>query len=235
MRPDGPRVMAAIRATWPPGELRRIGPFDVPMDRDGTRRSQAARLRAGEAATDGDLAAIEAARPGGVVGTLVGDALEERLERLEYAPEGACLLMAGPAAPLADPLPHMTGLAHWPPLALCDRLWDETGNGADRRAPMARAPHPKTAVILRAEDRPAGLLFAALDGDCAALHAVATLAHMRRKGVGMLGMRHAARWAAGRGAAWIVLPVETGNAAARGLYEKAGLAGVGAYRYWRAP
>ena len=234
MRPDAARVMAAIKATWPSAEIRRVGPFDVPMDRDGTRRSQAARL-VGVDASEAEIAAVEAARPGGVIGTLEGDAIEATLERLGHAPEGHSLLMAGPAAPLAGPLPVMTGFAHWPPLAICGRLWDETGNDAARRAPMERAPHPKTAVIVRAEDRPAGILFAAVDGDCAALHAVATLPEMRRKGVGMTGMRHAARWAAGHGADWIVLPVEATNAPAVALYRSAGLSPVGAYRYWRAP
>ena len=233
MTPDAPRVMAAIQATWPAGEVRRVGPFDVPMDRDGTRRSRAARLAESEA-TERDVRAVEAARPDGVFGTTEGDAVEALLQAMGYAPEGHCLLMAGPVGEAPAP-PPVSGFAHWPPLAICEAMWEGHGNEAARRAPMARAPHPKTAVLVRAEARPAGVLFAALDGDVAVLHAVLTLPEMCRRGVGRIGMTHAARWAASHGALALALPVETGNAPAIALYESASLRPVGAYRYWRAP
>ena len=226
--------MQAIRATWPPAQVRRVGPFDVPLDGDGTRRSQAARL-ARPGGTDAEIAAVEAARPGGVIGTLDGDPVAARLAALGYAEEGASVLMAGAAEPLAGALPRVSGFPHWPPLAICDALWDATGNPAPRRAPMERAPLPKTAILTRTDDAPSGILFAACDGDCAALHALAVLPGMRRRGVGMLLMRHAARWALANGGRWLVLPVEAANAPARALYARAGLGEVGGYRYWRSP
>lgn len=233
MTPDAARVMAAIRATWPAGEVRRVGPFDVPMDRDGTRRSQAARLAEGTAGPK-DVRAVEAARPGGVFGTTEGDPIEALFEAMGYAPEGHCLLMVDPVGEAPAP-PPVSGFAHWPPLAICEAMWEAHGNGAARRAPMTRAPGPKTAILLRADARPAGLLFAALHGEVAVLHAVLTLPEMRRRGVGRLGMTHAAHWAAAQGACALALPVETGNAPAIALYRSAGLRPVGAYRYWRAP
>ena len=81
----------------------------------------------------------------------------------------------------------------------------------------------------------AGGLFVGVDGACAALHMVLTRPRMRGKGVGMLGMRHAARFAHGNGAQWLVLPVEASNAPALALYRRAGLSPVGAYRYWSRP
>ena len=231
--PDAARVMAAIRATWPASEVRRVGPFDVPMDRNGTRRSRAARL-AGRTATEADVRAVEAARPGGVFGTTEGDVVETLLGGMGYASEGHCLLMAGPVGEAPAP-PPVSGFAHWPPLAICEAMWEAHGNEAARRAPMARAPAPKAAILLRVEARPAGVLFAALDSDVAVLHAVLTLPEMRRRGVGRIGMIHAAHWAATHGARHLALPVETGNAPAIALYEAAGMRPVGAYRYWRAP
>lgn len=235
--PDAPRVMAAIRATWPPSALAEAGPFLLPAEREGTRRATSARLRVGARATDEDIAAVAAARPGTVFGTIDGveEATAERLAALGYRPGGVSDLMAGPVAPLLGDLPRVSGFAHWPPLAICYELWDAHGNGPDRRAPMHRAPDPRAAVLLRARDRAAGALFVGIHDRLAVTHMVLTLPGFRRAGVGMTGLRHAAVWAARNGADTLALPVEADNAAALALYARAGLTRVGGYRYWSPP
>lgn len=232
--PDAPRIMAAIRATWPPSALGTIGPFDLPAERAGTRRATSARLRPGAAAAADDVAAVEAARPGTVFGTIDGaeDALAALLRARGYAEGGISDLMAGPVAPLLGDLPPVSGFAHWPPLAICGALWDAHGNDAVRRAPMHRAPGPRAALVLRHADRAAGALFCAVHDGLAVLHMVLTLPQFRRQGVGHVGLRHAAHWAAGAGATHLVLPVESSNAAAIALYRRAGLERRGGYRYW---
>ena len=237
--PDARRVIAAIRATWGPAHLARTGPFEVPSDTTGGRRNCAARLApVGAAFTEADLATVEALKPGAIFGTL--DDLEEplacALAARGYRAEGVTTLMAGPVAPLlADPPPPVSGFPHWPPSALAEDLWAAQGTGPDRLAVAARAPDPKAAILLRASDRAAGALFVALHGDMAALHMLFTLPEQRRRGVGGIGLRHAARFADRHGARWIVLPVESDNAPARALYRRAGLTDVGGYRYWRRP
>ena len=97
---------------------------------------------------------------------------------------------------------------------------------------MRRAPGPKAAILLRHDDRAAGALFVGLDGPLAVLHLVLTLPQARRRGVGLLGLRHAAAWADGHGARHLVLPVEASNEPALALYARAGLTRRGGYRYW---
>ena len=249
--PDAARVMAAVRATWPPARAVRVGPFDVPLDPEGSRRAIAARPAApagagapgrravpgGLGATAADLAAVEAARPGAIFATVDGadDALCALLSAGGYRAEGASLLMAGPAAPLLGDLPRVSGFPHWPPAAICEAMWAAHGNGPASLRAAGRAPEPRAAILLRAHDRAAGALFVAVADGLGVLHMVLTLPAHRRRGVGMLGLRHAAAFAAGHGATHLALPVERGNAAAVALYRRAGLEEVGGYRYWRRP
>ena len=235
--PDARRVIAAVRATWRPARMDRAGPFDVPSDTAGGRRNCAARLDPiGASFTESDLSAVEALKPGTIFGTLDGleDALADVLAARGYREEGATTLMAGPVAPLLEEAPPpVSGFPHWPPSALAEDIWLSHGQDPARLSVAARAPEPKAAILLRASDRAAGALFTAIHEDMAALHMVLTLPSLRRRGVGMIGMRHAARFAAKHGARWIVLPVEADNAPARTLYRRAGLTEVGGYRYWR--
>ena len=234
--PDGAAILAAVRATWPPSDLVRSGPFDLPAETEGSRRATSARLRPGEGATVEDVARVEAARPGTVFGTRDGaeDALADLLRARGYVEGGVSDLMAGPVAPLLGPLPPVTGFVHWPPLAACAALWDAHGNPAARRRPMLRSPGPKAVILLRHADRAAGALFVACHAGLAVLHMVLTLPSARRQGVGLVGLRHAAAWAAEQGAAHLALPVEADNAPAVALYRRAGLARRGGYRYWSA-
>jgi GNAT superfamily N-acetyltransferase len=100
---------------------------------------------------------------------------------------------------------------------------------------MHRAPEPRSAILLRANDRAAGALFVGVHRDLAVTHLVLTLPGFRRQGVGLLGLRHAAIWAAANGADTLALPVEADNAPALALYARAGLTRVGGYRYWSMP
>ncbi|WP_179378087.1 GNAT family N-acetyltransferase [Jannaschia marina] len=232
--PDAAAIMAAVRATWPPSALHRVGPFDLPAEQEGTRRATSARQRPGATVTPDDIAAVETARPGTVFGTIDGteDATADLLAARGYKSGGISDLMAGPVTPICGETPRVSGFAHWPPLAVCGTLWDAHGNPAPRRAPADRAPDPKTTILLRHSDRAAGALFVGIHARLAVLHLVLTLPRFRRQGVGRLALRHAANWAAERGADHIVLPVEADNAAAVGLYEGAGLVRRGGYRYW---
>lgn len=234
--PDGARILAAVRATWPPSRLDRVGPFDLPAEREGTGRATSARLCAGTVPTAADLAAVEAVRPGtAFCAQGDDDALIALLSAQGYVAGSPAVTMAGPVAPLLGDPPPVSGVPHWPPVAICGAIWDAHGNGSATRAPADRAPEPKAAILLRLDDRAAGALFVACDGDVAVLHMVVTLQRFRRRGAGLLGMRHAAVWAQGHGARYLALPVEADNAPARALYARAGLIPRGGYRYWSLP
>lgn len=232
--PDAARIMAAVRATWPPSGVHRLGPFDLPAERIGTRRATSARQVPGTQATVDDIRAVEATRPGTIFGTLDGAEQDtaDRLADRGYREGGLSDLMAGLVEAATGDTPPVTGFTNWPPLAICDALWDAHGNDAPRRAPAFRVTGPKTAILLRHADRAAGALFVAVHEGIAVLHLVLTLPRFRRQGVGSVAMRHVANWAASHGATHLALPVEADNTAAVGLYRRSGLVRRGGYRYW---
>lgn len=233
--PDARTVERVTRLTWPPARAVRVGPFDVPLDTEGGGRPTAVRRAAeGLPVSGDDVAAVHAAKPGAAFSVRDDDrALQDALGATGHRPVRATAFLAGPLDALRGEPPFMTGWAHWPPLAVVRDLWAMDGIDAGRQAVMDRAPAPKAAILLRDDDRVAGALFVAV-AECMAMpHAVLTLPAFRRRGVGRMGLRHAARWAAGAGAGWMGLAVMRGNDAAMSLYRSVGLGEVGGYAYWR--
>jgi N-acetylglutamate synthase len=100
---------------------------------------------------------------------------------------------------------------------------------------MARPSGPRMTLMARADDRPVGVAFVALDDDIAMIHAIEVAPRHRRKGGGGLLMRGAASFAAEHGAGWLTLAVTEANAPARALYEGLGMALAGRYHYRIAP
>lgn len=96
---------------------------------------------------------------------------------------------------------------------------------------MDRVVGPKTALLSRLGDRPAGVAFAALHGDTAMLHALEVRPALRRQGVGETLLRAAANWAGVEGARTLSLVVTARNTAARALYTRIGMQAVGQYHY----
>jgi GNAT superfamily N-acetyltransferase len=183
-----------------------------------------------------DLAAFEARAAARAEPPLVmiraGDhALEAMLDKAGWRAEDATLFYAAPVSRLALPPPRLSAFPHWPPLAVADEIWDDGGVGPARRAVMARAAGPKAVLLGRAEDRPAGVAFAAMHNETAMLHALHVPAPMRRRGVGQRLVHAAACWAAAHGAAHVALAVTEANAAARSLYASLGMDVVGHYHY----
>ena len=229
-------IERVTQATWPPSRMIRVGPFDVPLDTEGGGRPTAVRRADGNApVTAADIAAVHDAKPGAVFSVRDDDAaLAAVLTESGHIATRHTAYRMGPLAPLLDPAPPpVSGWTHWPPLAAVRDLWVEDGIDAGRQAVMDRAPAPKAAILLRADDRVAGALFVAVARGVAMPHAVLTLPRVRRRGVGRTGMRHAARWAVEHGAEWMGLAVLRGNVAANALYQSLGLGEVGGYAYWR--
>lgn len=241
--PDPAAVMAALDATWPPAARWREGPFTLREGGGGGKRVSAA--TAEDAPDAAAVAAAEAAmhaagqrplfrlRPA----TCPWDAaLDAALAARGYARLDPTLFMAAPVAHLLAPdLPALRQFPIWPPLEIQRQIWAEAGIGAGRQAVMARVAGPKTALLARIEDRPAGVAFVACDGPVAMLHAMETLPRLRRKGAARSLMHGAAAWAAAQGADWLSLAVTEANAPARALYMAMGMAEAGGYHYRKAP
>ncbi len=235
--PDTPpgthRIMAAIDATWPPAEYLETGPWLLRRGDGGGQRVSAA------STTDqaADLAPAEAGmRAWGQTSLfrLTPDQIEldRRLAAAGYAVKDPVALYAAPVAGLADGRDETAKVFRVAsPLAMIDEIWTRGGIGPGRRAVMTRPTGPRMTFLARADDRPAGVAFVAVDGDIAMIHAIEVAPERRRKGGGALLMRGAAGFAAEHGAEWLALAVTEANAPARALYEKLGMARAGSYHY----
>lgn len=225
-----PETIAEVMdATWPPAGTWREGPFTLRDGGGGGKRVSAATCdgRWDEA----DLAVLE-----GMAERLVmirpGDrALDAALAGLGWRVVDPVLVYEAPVAALLADLPALAAFPHWPPLAIVRSIWDEGGIGPARLAVMERVASPKSAILARDGDRPAGVAFVARHGTEAMLHALEVRPPNRRRGIGETLLRAAANWAAEEGAERLSLAVTEQNAAARSLYARLGLQVVGQYHY----
>ncbi|MBK0325875.1 GNAT family N-acetyltransferase [Rhodobacteraceae bacterium F11138] len=162
--------------------------------------------------------------------------LDEKLQARGYVIKDPVTIYACPAAHLTDePLPRVTVLNVWEPLAIMREIWMQAGIGAARMAIMDRAHGPKTGLLGRTRDKPAGAAFVAVHGNVAMVHAVEVLAHQRRHGMGRWFMRGAAFWALDNGADTLSVMCTRQNAAANALYTSLGMQAVGQYHYRHLP
>jgi GNAT superfamily N-acetyltransferase len=105
------------------------------------------------------------------------------------------------------------------------------GIGPERIAIMERAKGPKTGLLLRRQDQPAGTGFVAQHDGVAMVHALEILADHRRQGLGRWAMRAAAFWALDNGAQTLSVICTKVNTGANGLYRALGMQCVGEYHY----
>ena len=235
--PSTHRLMAAIDATWPPAEFRQAGPWLLRRGAGGGQRVSAASTIDQSA----DFAVAEESmrawnQPSLFRLTPDQALLDQRLAKAGYTVKDPVALYVAPVAGLVDGR-DQTGKVFRvnAPLAMVDEIWTLGGIGPGRRAVMTRPTGPRITLLARAEDRPAGVAFVAIDningGDIAMIHAVEVATEHRRKGGGALLLRGAARFAAEHGANWLTLAVVEANAPACALYEGLGMALAGSYHY----
>ena len=160
------------------------------------------------------------------------DALDAALEADGYAIKDPVTYYTAPTATLAtERPPAVTCFQVWPPLATQSEIWDAGGVDDARLAVMARAVGPKTCVLGRVHDTPAGTAFAAIHDGTAMLHAIETAHAFRRNGLARHMIRALAFWAQDHGAAQIALLVTKANVGANALYTSLGMTPVGGYHY----
>ena len=237
--PDATRVLDAIDVTWPAAETLQQGPWRLRRGAGGGKRVSAATCH-GVWSGD-DIADAEAAMEGMGQAPLFmlrpeDAALDTALKARGYGIVDPVTLYAGPVTLFTDqPVKRMTAFSIWPPLAIMRDIWAEAGIGPARIEVMRRAADPKTAILARHNDQPAGVAFAGCDGDIVMIHAIETLEHQRRQGVGTNMIRLACHWGAAQGASHIALAVTRANAPANALYAFLGLSAVGQYHYRAKP
>ncbi|MGB1208465.1 MAG: GNAT family N-acetyltransferase [Paracoccaceae bacterium] len=226
----------ATEATWPPLQAVPAGPWTLREGAGGGKRVSAATQHA---TLDADVdvpAAEDAMRIMGQEPLFMireGDNdLDAALARRGYGVVDPVNLWLCPVAALTDrPVPPVMAFSIWEPLAIMREIWAEGDVGPERVQVMERARGPKTALLGRLNDKPAGVGYCALDDSVAMVHALHVRPDSRNAGLGGWMMRAAAHWAADWNATWMSVICTQSNASANWLYMSLGMELAGRYHY----
>lgn len=233
--PASQKLYAVIDGTWPASVKQALGPWTIRLDAGGGSRVTAATAEL--PVTDADIPEAEQAMREATQTPLFmireGDeALDAMLAARGYAVKDPVNLYAAPVEAMAQNRPPpVTSFEVWPPLAVQAEIWADGGVGEARLAVMDRARHPKTTLLGRMNDRPAGTAYVGLAADCAMIHALEIAKAHRRQGLAQHLTRAAAFWAKDAGAAFLTLVTTQENVGANALYSSLGMTLVGHYHY----
>ncbi|MCL6282339.1 GNAT family N-acetyltransferase [Ruegeria sp. 2012CJ41-6] len=226
---------AIVDNTWPAARYIRDGAFLLREGQGGGSRVSAATLQ-GTVTTGAIAEAEDKMREMGQRRLFMirpGDTkLDADLEVRGYTVLDPVNIYSCPAAMLTDlPVPRVTVFAVWEPLAIMHEIWSRAGIGPARWAVMQRARGPKTGLLSRRKDKPAGAGFAAIHETTAMVHALEILPEHQREGLGGWAMRAAAFWALDQGAETLSVICTKANAGANALYRSLGMQIAGQYHY----
>ncbi len=224
-----------VDGTWPAARYDQLGPFRLRQGLGGGSRVSAASAlgEASETEIDAAEAAMRSMGQKRIFCIWPGDeALDHQLADRGYDILYPVNIYSCPVERLTDiPIPRVTAFAIWDPLAIMNEIWAKGGIGPDRLAVMDRAPGPKTGLLLRRADQPAGTAFVAVHDSIAMVHALEILPSHRRHGLGRWAMRAAAFWAQEQGVETLSVICTKANDGANGLYHALGMEIVGEYHY----
>ena len=228
-------LIAAIDGTWPAKRFVELGVWTLREGDGGGKRVSAATARGPVASKDIDLAekAMQDLGQDQLFMLLDGDSqLDEQLADRGYGIIDPVRIYACEANLLIDvPIPRVTVFTLWEPLAIMKEIWAQGGTGPARLRVMERVSGPKTAILCRLDDKPAGVAFVGIHEGIAMVHSVEVLPHQRRKGAAVWMMRAAAFWAAAQGAHTLSALCVDANAPANKLYTSLGFSTRGTYHY----
>lgn len=233
--PDAQTLYDVCEATWPPAASRIFGPVCLRDGRGGGKRVSAATLEGD--LSDLDLAAVAAemravGQPPLFQIRMGEEALDAMLQEAGYKIVDPVNLYIVSADTLATETPPRTiAIPAWEPLRIMEEIWETGGIGPERIDVMHRACHPKTGLLSRFNDQPAGTSFLAMHKGVTMLHALEVLPRFRRNGLGRWAMRKAAHWTLEQGGNWVSVLCTQQNEAANALYKSLGMICVGAYHY----
>lgn len=230
-----PWIGDVIDGTWPAARYEQHGVWTL---RDG--QGGGSRVSAGTAngpVNADDITSAEAAMraleqtPLFMIGDDDQD-LDTQLALRGYAVKDPVNVYTCTPEALADqPMPRVTVIPVWEPLAIMREIWMTGGIGPARLAIMDRAFGPKTGFLARHRDKPAGAAYVAMHQGIAMVHAVEILPDQRRAGIGGWIMRAAAFWALENGAHTLAVMCTRANTGANALYASLGMQVVGHYHY----
>jgi GNAT superfamily N-acetyltransferase len=232
---DRSRLHRALDATWAPAEMRRLGPWMLRRGEGGGKRVSAATLEA--PFEPGDIDEAEAAMldmgQDRLFMVRAGENdLNDMLDARGYRVVEPVVVQTASIATLdvAEPRP-LDAIPCETPLTLMAELWSEGGISAPRLAVMDRTPGPKTYLLARVDDRPAGCAFVAIANDIAMMHALYVAPEFRRSGTARNMLGRAIHWSASHGATSFGAVTLGENLPARGLFAGIGMRVVDNYLY----
>lgn len=233
------KLYAVIEETWSARAKQALGPWTIRIDDSGSSRVSAA--TAEMPFSDDDIAQAEQAmRDAGQKPLFMireGDQeLDSALAARGYVIKDPVNLYVAPVEDIAkERPPAITCFEVWPPLATQVEIWAAGGIGAGRLDVMDRARQPKTTLLGRLNDKPAGTVFVGIAADCAMIHALEIGADHRRQGLARHLTTAAAFWARDHGATYLALVTTQANVSANALYSSLGMTVVGQYHYRTLP
>lgn len=232
--PDAPKLYTIIDGTWPAAVKQAIGPWTVRLDSSGSSRVGAATAETDYHEQDIPLAE-QAMIEGGQRPLFQIREGEEPLDRMlaarGYQIKDPVNMYAVEIEKVVGQLDPDRTLEVWPPLAVQAEIWAAGGIGPARIAIMNRAREPKTTILGRVDDTPAGTAYVAIAADCAMIHALEVANTHRRMGLARALTCAAANWAQAQGAAYMTLVTTQVNGGANALYASLGMSLVGQYHY----
>lgn len=222
-------------ATWPAAVETRVGPWTIRDGQGGGQRVSATTADGAFGASDLASAEVAMQKLGQPNLFMVRDGeteLDAMLQNNGYAIKDPVNFYTCPITQLTDvEIPRVTAFTIWEPLQIMHDIWAKGGINAARYGVMQRAQCPKTALLGRWNDQPAGTGYVAIYEGVAMVHALEILEHQRGMGVGKWMMRRAAVWAETQGATHMSVICTRENDAANGLYTSLGMTLTGRYHY----
>ncbi len=226
-------LTALIDGTWPAKSTRLVDGWVIREGAGaGSRVSAASKAEGTAQIEDAEQAMRELGQARLFMVRDGEDALDAALEASGYLVKDPVTVYSAPTSGLAIERPQSaTCFEVWPPLATQAEIWDAGGIDDARLAVMGRANGPKTTVLGRVHDTPAGTAFAALHEGAAMLHAIETAHAFRRNGIARNMIRALSFWAQARDADRVAVLVTRANVGANALYTSLGMTPVGGYHY----
>lgn len=231
--PTADQLFAALDATWPAAETTARAGWVLRNGAGGGKRVSAA----SRAAAGAEIAEAEAAmRAMGQTPLFQvrGEEpeLDAALQAAGYAVVDPVWLYAAPTGRLIDGRSEQSRIYRGQfPVAAMQEIWVTGGIGARRLAVMDRAAAPKSWLMTRISDRPAGVAFVSISDAVAMVHAIEVSEAFRRQGAARALISGAATFAAENGADHLALAVTKANVGANRLYQSLGMKVVAGYHY----
>ncbi len=235
MTPNVQDLYRTCENTWPPAAIKEVGGFTLRNGEGGGKRVSAATLNSPDGIGQITLAETAMIEMDQTPLFMIrdGDAeLDGVLEDLGYEIIDPVNIYCAEVEAIATERPPRVSMFNiWEPLQIQLDIWAQGGIGPSRIRVMDRAQGPKTSIISRWDDHPAGTAYVAIHENIAMVHALEILPHQRKKGVGTWFMRQAAFWAKDQGATHLSVICTQHNIRANALYTSLGMELVGQYHY----